>query len=117
MERTLNKVEIKGFVGTTPRIIKLENGVQIVKFAVATHEAFKGKDGQYAEEVVWHNVVAYPSKNMPDFLTMKKGSFVEIKGKLEYSKYDDKNGNTHDVVEIVALKMIAHNNKENESAS
>ena len=105
MERSLNKVEIKGNVGAEPKITNLENGAQVVRFSVATHEAFKGKDGRYKEETTWHNIVAWAAKSMPDFITIKKGSFVEITGKLKYSKFKAKTGEDKYVTEIVALRM------------
>lgn len=105
MERTLNKVEIKGNVGAEPKIATLESGVKVVRFSVATHEAFKGKDGQYKEETTWHNVIAWSAKSMPDFQLIKRGSFVELTGKLKYSKYKAKTGEDKYVTEIVALKM------------
>ncbi|MCI1733047.1 MAG: single-stranded DNA-binding protein [Bacteroidales bacterium] len=105
MERTLNKVEIKGNVGAEPKITNLENGSQVVRFSVATHETFKAKDGQFKEETTWHNIVAWATKNMPDFLTIKKGSFVEITGRLKYSKYKAKSGEDKYVTEIIALRM------------
>ena len=105
MERSLNKVEIKGNVGAEPKITNLESGAQVVRFSVATHEAFKGKDGQYKEETTWHNVVAWAAKSMPDFITIKKGSFVEITGKLKYSKFKAKTGEDKYVTEIIALRM------------
>ena len=46
MERTLNKVELRGHVGTDPKVTELE-GVTVIRFPLATHEAYKGKDGQY----------------------------------------------------------------------
>lgn len=105
MERSLNKVEIKGNVGAEPKITNLESGAQVVRFSVATHEAFKGKDGQYKEETTWHNIVAWAAKSMPDFMTIKKGSFVEITGKLKYSKFKAKTGEDKYVTEIIALRM------------
>ena len=42
---------------------------------------------------------------MPDFITIKKGSFVEITGKLKYSKFKAKTGEDKYVTEIVALRM------------
>ena len=48
MERTLNKVELRGHVGTDPKVTELE-GVTVIRLPLATHEAYKGKDGQYKE--------------------------------------------------------------------
>ncbi len=105
MEKTLNRVELKGRVGADPKISQMEGGVSIIRFSVATHEAYKGKDGLYKEETTWHNVAAWSSKNIPDFSKVRKGVFVDLIGKLRYFKYVTKNGEERFSSEIVALKM------------
>ena len=105
MEKTLNRVELKGYVGADPKITQMEGGASIIRFSVATHEAYKGKDGVYKEETTWHNVAAWSSKGLPEFSNIKKGVFVEVIGKLRYFKYVTKTGEERFSSEIVALKM------------
>ena len=66
MEKSLNKVELKGNVGQEPKIVKLEGGATVVRFSLATHENYKNREGEWKEETVWHNIVAWSSKYMPD---------------------------------------------------
>lgn len=106
MEKSLNKVELKGNVGQDPKIVKIENGGTVVRFSLATHEMYKTKSGEWKEETVWHNVVAWASKGMPDFEKIKKGTFVEIVGKIRYIKFTNQQGDEKFVTEILALKMV-----------
>lgn len=106
MEKSLNKVDLKGNVGVEPKITVLENGAKVIRFSVATHEAYKGKEGEFKEETTWHNVVAWAAKNMPDFQMIKKGQFVEVSGRLKYSRYKTKTGEDRYTTEIVAARLI-----------
>ena len=105
MERTLNKVELRGNVGADPKVTELEGGVTVIRFSLATHEVFKGKEGEYREETTWHNIAAWSSKGMIDFSKIRKGGFLELKGRLRYYKDITKNGEEKYSCEIVALKM------------
>lgn len=106
MQKSLNKVELKGNVGVNPKITKIENGGVIVKFSLATNDTVKGKDNLMREETMWHNIVAWANKTMPDFSLIKKGVYIEIFGKIRYVKYKDKNGDDRYFTEILAQKII-----------
>lgn len=101
----MNKVELRGNVGSDPKITELESGAKVIRFSLATHETFKTKDGTLKEETTWHNVAGWYNKMMPEFETIKKGSFVEIVGKLRYSKYFSKEGFEKFSTDIVIQKM------------
>ena len=82
MEKSLNRVELKGNVGQDPKIVKMEGGGSVVRFSLATHETFKTKGGELKEETTWHNIVAWSAKGMPDFEKIKRGTFIELIGKI-----------------------------------
>lgn len=105
MERTINKVELRGNVGADPIITTIDGGVRLIRFSLATHEAYKGRDGQFKEETMWHNVVAWIGKNGSDFEGLKKGAFVSVVGKIKYSRYTSKEGQERFSTDIVALNM------------
>lgn len=105
MERSMNKVEIAGTVGSDPKISVMESGASLVRFSVATNEYFRKKDGTLAEETSWHSVSAWSSKTLPDFAKIKRGMFVEINGKIRYSKYRTKEGEERFSSEIIAYKI------------
>ncbi|MEF9985891.1 MAG: single-stranded DNA-binding protein [Bacteroidales bacterium] len=106
MQKSLNKVELRGNVGQDPKITQIEGGGTVIRFALATHEVYKGKDDKYCEETVWHNIVAWSIKGMPDFTMVKKGVYMEITGKIRYIKYKTLQGEDKTATEILAFKMI-----------
>lgn len=105
MEKTLNKAELRGIVGADPKVVELENGVKLIKFSIATHETFKTREGTLKEETMWHNVIGWYNKSMPEFEAIRKGMLVEVLGKLRYSRYKNKEGEERFVTEIVAQKL------------
>ena len=106
MEKSLNKVELKGNVGQDPKIVNIENGGTVIRFSLATHETYRTKDGEWKEETIWHNIVAWSSKNMPDFSKIRKGTFIELVGKIRYIKFRSSSGEEKNITEILALKII-----------
>lgn len=106
MEKSLNKVELKGNVGQDPKSVIIENGGTVIRFSLATHEMYKTKDGEWREETIWHNIVAWSSKNMPDFSRIKKGTFIELTGKIRYIKFRNSAGEERNITEILALKIV-----------
>lgn len=106
MQKSLNKVELRGHAGQDPRITQTENGGVVIRFTLATNEVYKGKDDKYCEETIWHNIVAWSIKGMPDFATIKRGTYMEITGKIRYVKYKTPAGEERTVAEILALKIV-----------
>jgi single-strand DNA-binding protein len=106
MDRSLNKVELRGRVGQDAKIIKTENGVMAARFTLATNEIIRGRDENLREETTWHNVVAWSRKGMPDFENIRKGTFLALEGKIRYQKYTAGNGEERHSTEIVAHKIV-----------
>lgn len=102
----MNRVELKGNVGQEPRIVEVEKGGSVIRFSLATHENYKARDGSWQEETTWHNIVAWKSAKMPDFSIIHTGTFVELAGKIRYSKYKNQQGEEKSIAEILALKII-----------
>ncbi len=106
MDKSLNRVELKGRVGHDAKILRVENGGTVARFTLATNELVKNRDGTYREETTWHNIVAWTRKGMPDFDKIRKGTFLAIEGKIRYVKFTNAGGEEKSVTEIVAYKII-----------
>ena len=105
MERSVNKVELKGRVGHDAKILKVENGGTAARFTLATNEIIKGRDESLREETTWHNIVAWSRRGMPDFELIRKGTFLALEGKIRYVKYTSSAGEEKNMTEIVAQKI------------
>ncbi|HHB52245.1 MAG TPA: single-stranded DNA-binding protein [Saprospiraceae bacterium] len=100
MNTMKNSVLLIGQLGTNPEIRKFDNSTK-VHFRLATHDYYTNKEGEKTEKTEWHNIVAWGklAENMDRFL--QKGQKVAIRGKLTHRQYEDKNGQTRDLTEIV----------------
>ncbi|MCF0166557.1 MAG: single-stranded DNA-binding protein [Bacteroidales bacterium] len=104
METCINKIILRGRVGIEPRTNNVGEN-RVIRFSMATSEVFKGKDGQYKEEVTWHSVTAWSGKGMPDFSLVKKGSVVYVEGRLRSHKYVAADGTERFYMEVIANQL------------
>ena len=103
MKMTINKVELNGFVGINPEVKTLENGKTFTRFALATSDNYKDKNGAWVYNTIWHNIIVWGRKTKVE--EIKKGSRVQVIGKLKNGHYHDKNGVTIYTTEIVTTKL------------
>ncbi|WP_306641006.1 single-stranded DNA-binding protein [Sanyastnella coralliicola] len=104
MSAIRNRVSLIGRLGKDPETKAFDNGRQKTSFSLATTEVYK-KDGEKQEVTQWHNVVMWGSiaKTAAEYLS--KGQEVALEGKLTYRNYDDKEGNTRYITEVVVNDM------------
>jgi len=101
----VNRVTLIGNLGRDPEVRRLESGVAVAKFSVATNENYKDKSGEWQKQTEWHEVVAWRWIAEKAERELKKGKLVFIEGKLTHRKYQDKEGNDRYVTEIVANSL------------
>ncbi|HNW96858.1 MAG TPA: single-stranded DNA-binding protein [Bacteroidales bacterium] len=102
MEKTVNKVELNGFIGIEPEMTNFNNGGKKLHFSLATNESYKNRDGEWIKETTWHNIVLWNKTAEDAEKILKKGTRVSITGKLVNRVYTDKKGNKKYISEIVA---------------
>jgi single-strand DNA-binding protein len=89
--KTLNKVELMGYVGN-PEVVIMKNGTELLKCSLATHESFKTKVGNWETETTWHRIIFWNNKTDQKSPEIKKGDRLKVDGKLFVSQYTDKDG-------------------------
>lgn len=113
----INKVTLIGNLGQDPEVRTLENGTQVGRFSLATNESYKDKEGNWQNQVEWHNVVVW--RDLAEKAThMKKGQTVYVEGKISYRKYTDKDGVERQITDIVAsyFRLLEKRKSEDEDA-
>ena len=110
MKNLRNSVQLIGNLGQDVELREFETGKK-ASFTLATHDYYTDKNGEKQEKTEWHNIVAW--SNLAQWMNdrLSKGDRVLIQGKLTYRKYDDKDGNTKYITEIVASDFINLNKK------
>ena len=103
---SLNKVLLIGNAGRDPEVRHLESGVVTATFSLATTEKFRDRtSGEMKEQTEWHNIVCW--RNLAEVAEkyVRKGTQLFIEGRIRTRSYNDSNGNTKYVTEIVADNM------------
>ena len=101
----VNKVILLGNLGRDPEVRHLENGRAVANFSIATSETYKDRNGERQTKTEWHNVVLWTPLAEIAEKYLKKGNQVYIEGKLTSRSYDDKDGVTKYITEVVGREM------------
>ncbi|MBI9055209.1 MAG: single-stranded DNA-binding protein [Bacteroidales bacterium] len=103
--KTINKVEIQGFLGQDADVKTFESGRTLINMNIATNESYKDKNDEWIKSTTWHNVAYWKNKKDENLDFLKKGELISVTGKLNTRKYNDKSGNEKYVTEVVAYKI------------
>jgi len=103
----LNRVEIIGRLAQDPKEIKLQSGLGLVTFAVATNHAYKNaKTKEKKEFVDFHDVLTWGNLAGICKKYLKKGKKVYLEGRLRNRTWEDKNKVKHYKTEVIASNLI-----------
>lgn len=117
MSRGLNKVMIIGHLGRDPEMRYTPSGRPVTTFSVATSRSWSTVDGERHQETEWFNVVAWGNLAEICKQYLSKGQQVYIEGRLQTRKWEDKEGNKHSSVEIVANEMMMLGDRRDNSTN
>ena len=92
MNALRNKVSLIGRLGKDPETVTFESGKSLTRFSIATHQKFKQKNGDWNEDVQWHNVNAWGPVGERMNNILSKGKKVIIEGRLIHQTYENKEG-------------------------
>ena len=92
MNALRNKVSLIGRLGKDPEMVTFESGKSLTRFSMATHQKFKQKNGDWNEDVQWHNVNAWGPVGERMNNILSKGKKVIIEGRLIHQTYENKEG-------------------------
>ena len=106
MNKLRNKVQLIGNLGADPIIKSFDNNKSQARFSIATSETYKDKSGEKITDTQWHNVVAWDhhAKMIEQFV--KKGNEIAIEGKLVHRSFEDKEGITRYITEIIVNDIL-----------
>jgi len=111
MSNLRNNVQLIGRLGKNPEVKQLESGRFVANVSIATNDIYKNAKGEKVIETQWHNLVAW-GKNAENFQKiLGKGDEVAIQGKLTHRSYDDKDGITRYVTEVVVNEFVKLSSK------
>lgn len=100
----VNKVILVGNLGKDPETRRLDSGVAVTQFSLATSESYKDKSGQRVDQTEWHNVVLWRGLAEVAEKYLKKGDQIYLEGKLKTRTWE-KDGIKRYSTDIVADNM------------
>ncbi len=114
--RGLNKVMIIGHLGKDPEMRYTPSGRPVTTFTLAVSRHWNSADGERHTETEWFNVVAWGNLAEICKQYLVKGQQVYIEGRLQTRRWDDKEGQKHTSVEVVASEMMMLGDRREASA-
>lgn len=108
----MNKAMLYGRAGKDPVVRSVDGGNKVARFSLATSTHRKDASGNRVEDTDWHNIVAW--NKLADLAEnyIKKGSALIIVGQIKYRQYQDTDGMTKSITEIMAHEIFFAGKKE-----
>ena len=101
----LNRVTLIGNLGRDPEVRRLDSGVAVAKFAVATNEYYRDKENNLQQITEWHDVVAWRGLAEQAERALRKGGLVYVEGRLTHRKYKTQDGQDRVATEVLATMI------------
>lgn len=95
----MNIVTLVGNVGKDPEYKEISD-LKICKFSLATSDGF-GK----TKATNWHNITAFGKAAEILNLYVRKGTKLAVSGRLQYQKWEDRDGNRRIKAEVILDKF------------
>lgn len=106
----MNKWIGYGNVGKDPESRKVGDST-VTKFSLATNKTYTNHEGEKITDTQWHNIVLWGKVAETASKYVKKGSSLIIEGEIAYRSYENKEGQTVYVTEIIGNTMHFTGNK------
>jgi single-strand DNA-binding protein len=114
MNSLRNRVQLIGHLGSDPEIKTFESNKKVARLSVATNDEYTDKSGQKVKQTQWHQLVVWGKLAETCEKYLSKGKEIAIEGKLTYRTWDDKDGKTHNMTEIVVNELLMMGGKGKE---
>ena len=99
----MNNLMLVGRLVKDPEIKELDSGKKVSNITLAINRNFKNVDGVYETDfvdcVMWDGIANNDSEYC------KKGDVVGVRGRLQTSLYEDKEGKTLKNIDVIAEKI------------
>jgi single-strand DNA-binding protein len=112
MSGSINKVILIGNLGKDPEIRRMDNGIAVANFTLATSETYTDRTTSEKKELTeWHDIVMWRGLAEVAEKYLRKGMKIYVEGKLKKRSWQDRDGNTRYSTEIVADEMTILSSK------
>ena len=111
MKNLKNRVQLIGNIGKEPEVKSFDSGKTKASFSLATSESYTDADGKKVTDTQWHQIVAWG--NTANYIEsyLDKGNRIAVDGKLVHRSYNDKDGVTKYITEVLVNEILLLTNK------
>jgi single-strand DNA-binding protein len=109
--KSLNKVQLIGNITRDPELKYTGTGTAVCTFTIATNRSWNTDTGEKKEEADFTRIVAWQKLAEICGQLLKKGRKVYVEGRLSNRSYQDKDGVTKYITEVVISDMILLDSK------
>ncbi|HOI87499.1 MAG TPA: single-stranded DNA-binding protein [Lentimicrobium sp.] len=106
MNSLKNRVQLIGNLGADPEVRAFDNGKKFARFSLATNDEYTDKEGQKIKQTQWHQLVVWGKLAETCQKYLSKGKEIAVEGKLTYRSWNDKDGKTHNITEVVVNELL-----------
>ena len=106
----LNNVVLVGRLVADPELKEVGKEGKVVNFTVAVARSYKNAEGEYDTDFIQCNVWNQIAENMSEYC--HKGDLIGVKGQLQSSSYDDKEGNKRYKTDVRVDKLTFLSSKK-----
>jgi single-strand DNA-binding protein len=100
-----NSFTLRGFVGNDAEIKTTDSGRQLAQFSVCVEERWQAR-GEQQSKKEWFRLIAWGRQAEIAQSRIKKGTLVEVHGRLEHRSWSDSNGQKHYATDLIVLEMV-----------
>lgn len=112
MNSLRNRVQLIGNLGSDPEIKTLEDNKKVARISLATNDEYVDKKGEKVKQTQWHQLVVWGKLAETCEKYLNKGKEIAVEGKLTYRTWDDKEGKTHNITEIMVNELLFIGSKD-----
>jgi single-strand DNA-binding protein len=106
MAKDLNKVQMTGRLGADPEMRFTPQGNAVTTFRVASNRSWRTAEGEAHEDTEWFRVVAWNKLAEICNQWLSKGSRVYVEGRMQTRQWQDQEGQTRYLSEVIANDII-----------
>ena len=106
MNNLRNQVQLIGRLGRDAETITFDDGKVKTKLVISTNDSWSEQDeDQVIQKTQWHDVVAW--NGMAELLSTRRvGDKIALQGRLTYRTYEDGDGHSRYIAEVVATNVL-----------
>lgn len=109
--KSLNKVQLIGNLTRDPELKYTPTGAAVCTISLATNRSWTTETGEKKEEADFHRLVAWNKLAEICGQLLKKGRKIYVEGRLSTRSWQDKDGQTKYMTEVILSDMILLDSK------